>query len=282
MPNVSRFMTKGKLYLYFKMRGFTEHDEWTNTKDIIPAIIDFYPKKEHIPIMENKYKRNPLVLISSKEVYDFFVDNNVKLPIAHWALSISDIYKITPDTRFEKKYDLVMMGRQNPMLLSFMEQYAKSHPDFIYVYRKIIKKENGSRDFFYYTSTGENLGAINSRDQYMDLMRHSRTGLYATPGIDDDERGNQTNDFHQVTPRFLEYVASGCHILARYIENSDTEFYELNKFSPCIETYEQFEQQMDFARSDEVDMKAYSDYLQNHYTSKRAEQLINILKNING
>lgn len=277
IPNISRLMTCGQLSLYFKMSGYERFNSWFNTKDIIPAIIDFYPTKEQISSIEKMYKRNPIVLISSKEVYDFLVANNVNLPLVHWALSISDIYRIDEDTHFEKKYDLVMMGRQNPTLQSYSKRYAESHPDFTFVYRVIKNHKNGHRDFLYYTSDGKSLGAVNSRKQYFDLMRQSRCGLYAPPGIDNDGKDNITHGFHQVTPRFLEYIASGCHILARYPKNSDTDYYELGKFCPSIESYEQFEDRMDYCRSHEVDMKLYRDYLEKHYTSVRAKELQKIL-----
>ena len=51
-----------------------------------------------------------------------------------------------------------------------------------------------------------------SRDGYLDSMKKSRIALYATPGIDGGEK--RTNGFSQVTPRFLEMVASGCNIIA--------------------------------------------------------------------
>lgn len=70
-------------------------------------------------------------------------------------------------------------------------------------------------------------------------MRKGKMGLYSTPGIDGDE--SRTKGYHQVTPRFLELVATGCHIIARYSMNSDTEYYDLKSFSENIETYEQFE-----------------------------------------
>lgn len=280
IPNLSKLMTKGSLSLYFRMSGFEKYNGWSNTSDIIPAIIDFYPTEEQLPTIEKSYKNNPLVLISSKEVYDYLKENDVQLPLAHWALSISDIYKIMPNTRYEKKYDLVMMGRQNPVLSSFCKSYAELHPDFTYVYRVIKRNDNGPRDFLYYTSDGKLLGAINTREQFLSLMRQSRCGLYATPGMDDDEKHGSTNGFHQVTPRFLEYIASECHVLARYPQNSDTDYYELDKFSPSIETYEQFEERMDYCRVHNIDIDFYNNYLDKHYTSTRAKELNNLLKTI--
>lgn len=278
IPGLSNFITKGQLTLSFVMNAnFGRFYQWKNTNDIIPVIIDFFLKKEDLPRFKNNFKHCPLVLISSKEAYDFLIDNHIDLPIHHWALSIADKYKISKDTRFDKKYDLVMMGRQNDVLSDFVKKYAETHPDFTYVYR-VIKGEPGHRSFFYYTSDGENLGDIVGRDQYIALMRQSRCGLYATPGIDTD--GTRTNGFNQVTPRFLEYIASGCHILARYPKNSDTEYFELDRFCHSINSYEEFESRMDYCRSHNVDMDTYSKYLEKHYTSARAKELTEILNNI--
>ena len=85
-----------------------------------------------------------------------------------------------------------------------------------------------------------------SRDGYLDSMKKSRIALYATPGIDGGEK--RTNGFSQVTPRFLEMVASGCNIIARYKTNADTDYYELEKFCQSINTYEEFEKEMDKCR----------------------------------
>jgi hypothetical protein len=109
----------------------------------------------------------------------------------------------------------------------------------------------------------------------MNLMSQSKVGLYATPGIDGDEI--RTNGFSQITPRFLEYVSCGCHIIARYNENSDAKFYEIETFSPSIQTYEQFESNLDYALKNEINKTKYSNYLHKHYTSNRAELLKSII-----
>lgn len=103
-------------------------------------------------------------------------------------------------------------------------------------------------------------------------MQKAKCGFYATPGMDDSE--SRTNGFNQVTPRFLELIACGCHILARYPENPDTKYFELHNITPSIESYEQFEHLLNKALNEEVDMQIYADYLKNHYTSKIAKQIM--------
>lgn len=265
------FVPKEKSFIY-EMGPQIRFHIW-NKKNIIPCIIDFFLKKEDLESFYHEYKKNPIVLISSKEVFQFLNDNGCPLNIAHFPLSISDIYKIDSNTSFKKIYDLVMVGRQNPVLEKYTKKYALSHPDFLYVYRKLQGK-----DFMYYTSDGRCLGNIDTREQYMSLLKKSRCGIYATPGIDGGEK--RTNGFSQVTPRFLEMLACGCHIIARYKKNADTDFYQLKDFSPSVETYEEFEHLMDNARKEEVNINKYIEYLSNHYTSKRIETLKYILNKI--
>ena len=234
-------------------------------------------KDEDLGLFEKQYSRHKIVFVTSKEVYDRLHSLNCKLNIQHLPLSLSDKYKISKDTRYEKEFDLVLMGRQNPVLLGFLEQYIKKHPDFYYVYR-VENERSFEKKFIYKTNRGEVIGDIVDREQYFDLMRKARIGLYSTPGTDDTS--GRTNGFSQVTPRLFEYLSCGCHVIARYINNSDTQFYGLDKYWPSITTYDDFERAMDLARSTEPDMRLYSDFLSKHYTSVRAKQLKILLESI--
>ena len=266
------FRKKEKYTLYFEMTAKTKSNLY-NRVEIIPIIIDYFLDDSQINNFIKAYKNNPLVLITSKEVYDHLKSLKTKLNVKHFPLSISDKYKLSSNSQFEKKYDLVLMGRQNPVLEGFLNTYAKNHPDFVYVFRKVVDS-----DFLYFTSDGKELGPINSREDYINLMKQSKCGLYATPGIDGGEK--RTNGFNQVTPRFLELIACGCHVIARYPQNSDTDFYNIQKFSKSIDSYEAFEQAMDFARTHDVNMQEYAKYLANHYTSTRAILLSELINNL--
>ena len=274
IPLLPQLVQTSKLAFKFEISPVVKYRA-DNKFNIIPCIIDYYLTDKHLSDFISSYIRNKIICISSKEVYDYLVEKGVnrKLNLVHLPLSISDKYKITKNTRFEKKYDLVLMGRQNPILKGFLDSYIKDHDDFYYVYR-----EQKGIEFLYYTSRGECLGDINTREKYIDLMRQAKCGLYATPGIDGGEA--RTNGFSQVTPRFLELIACGCHIIARYKRNLDTEFYQINKFTESIDDYESFERALDYARNNPVDMDKYSIYLENHYTSSRANLLSQIIKDL--
>lgn len=249
--------------------------EGLNARNIIPTIIDFYSRDEcELQPFYKAFKKNPVVLISSCEVCDFLKTQNCPLHIAHLGLSISDSYRITEGTSFEKKYDLVMMGRQNVVLKEFALRYADAHPDFSYIYQEIRNNDATIID-----RNGEVLGTMNNRNEYMKYLSLGRTVLYSTPDIDTD--GKRSHGFNQVTPRLLESIASGCHVIARYPMNSDVEFYELDKIVLAnINTYEEFESSMDYARSNDVDMSKYAEYLQKHYTSVRVQELKTIIETI--
>ncbi len=268
----SFFQTSVSTFTYVMLPLASPHGN--NKKNIIPCMIDFFCREEHeLQQFYRRYDKNPLVLISSKEAYDFLVSVKCPLNIKHLALSISDKYRIDDSTIFEKHYDVVMLGRQNKVLQEFLNKYAEQHKDMTYVYGT---KEG--RDFRYYDQNGTDLGCLLSREDYMNLMRQSRIGLYATPAMDGGR--TDTNGFNQVTPRFLEYIVNGCHVLARYPKNPDTDYYELDKMSARIETYEQFEIAMDELRIKEVDVPLYSSYLEKHYTSVRVQTLLEYLEEI--
>lgn len=245
-----------------------------NKRNIVPCMIDFFCRDNYeLQRFYKRYDRNPLVLISSREVYDYLLSVKCPLNIRHLALSIPDKYRIDEKTAFEKRYDVVMLGRQNKVLMSYVEQYKRNHPDLKYVFGT----KEGNR-FIYRDSFGDNLGYLESRADYMEMMRKSRVGLYATPGMDGGRE--HTNGFNPVTPRFLEYIASGCHVLARYPKNSDTDYYELDKMSTRVESFGEFEKAMDDLRNKEVNIPHYSRYLANHYTSVRVQTLLKYLEEV--
>lgn len=243
-----------------------------NRKNIIPNIIDFYVLPNELPVFYKNYSHNPIVLISSRQAYAYLQKYHAEQHIhfGHLALSLPDKYAITPKTHFRKKYDLVLTGRNNdPVLNKFLEQYEQENPDFSYV------KSNPQKGYQLYDNRGNRAGSTKSREEYMNLMKQARAAFYIAHMVD-----YMDYPFHQITPRFLEYVACGCHILARYQENEDSDFYELGKFSPNITEYSQFKGLMDKARNEDVDMSMYSRYLEKHYTSCRTKELQSIISNL--
>lgn len=255
-----------------------EMDAWRdpgyNKGTVIPCIIDFQERSwMHLRCFKLGCNRCPLVLISSLEAFEFLQSRELGLPLRHWALSIPDSLVSDKSFALPRRYDMAVMGRCNPLLESFADRYADSHPDFVFIRKRV---RNGQA--FYETSRGDFVGHAGTYDEYLSIMRQVRIGLYATPGLDGarvDARG-----YNQVTPRFLEYLASGCHVIARYPRNADTDYYRLPSVCPSVESYEQFEDETNRLRKIPVDGDDRLRYLADHVTSRRAEQLHELLKEL--
>ena len=113
----------------------------------------------------------------------------------------------------------------------------------------------------------------------MNLVSESKVAVYTTPGMD----GTRTdaNGWNQVTPHFLEEIVGQCHIIARYPDNADTRWYEMQKICKNVDSYEDFEELLDKYLHETVDIKLYKEYVKKHFTSQRAEMLENIIKKYN-
>lgn len=262
-----RFVTNGK-----------NNDVPMNNKNIIPCIIDFFEKEDQLQEFYSKHSRNQIVLLSSPFDYEYLKQNNCHLNIGLFAYSLSDKY-IFPPKKMEKKYDIVLTGRQDPLLYSFFKEYIKRHPHVTYVKRGQELENDSSKTKDYYLNGKERIGSIESREDFINLQSQGRATLYGVQGYLD----GQTKGFYHMTPHFLEIIACGCHILTHYPTGDvgvDAKYYELDKFSPSIETYEEFEFAMDKALNTEIDMEMYSSYLNKHYTSTRVAELKKLLKNL--
>ena len=271
-PFLSFLLQTRKPAFLFELSDWRFND-LNNAGNIIPCIVDFYVRDPEINYFVRMHRNNRLIFVTSRQAYDYLLSKNLPFDVQHLPLSLPTKYKLSPHMKFEKKYDMLILGRSNPVLLSFVKRYASIHSNFVYVYSR-----HENEHFVCYTSNGKCLGNKDSRSDYLDLLRQGRVCIYSTSGMDNDKA--QTEGFHQVTPRFLEMLACGCHVMARYERNSDTDYYELSQHWPSIDNYEQFSSCLDSYLDKAPDLNFYSNYLEKHYTCKRIEQLKNALKEI--
>lgn len=255
-----------------------DYDEPMNSKHIIPCIIDFFENDEQLQEFYSKHSRNKLVLVSSPFDYQYLQEKKCPLNIGLFAYSLSDKYAII-NQKIEKKYDVVLTGRQDPLLYSFFKEYVNKHPEVTYVKRGKDLDNDSTKTKEYYLNGVECIGAVETREEFMNLQAQGRVTLYGVQGYLD----GFTKGFYHMTPHFLEIIACGCHVLLHYPSGSDgadAQYYEFEKFSPSIETYEAFESAMDKALSSDVDYNMYSAYLKKHYTSTRVKEFQELLKGI--
>lgn len=254
-----------------------DYEEPMNSKHIVPCIIDFFERENQLEDFYRKHSRNKIVLLSSPFDYQYLKEKKCPLNIGLFAYSLSDKYAIS-ENKIEKKYDIVLTGRQDPLLYSFFKEYVKRHPEVTYVKRGQDLENDDKKTQAYYLNGKDCLGTIQTRDEFMKIQSQGKVTLYGVQGYDAN-----TKDFYHMTPHFLEIIACGCHVIAHYPSGAngiDADYYEFNKFSPSVETYEEFEAMMDKALKTEIDYIFYSSYLKKHYTSTRAKELRELLNNL--
>lgn len=261
-----RFVTNGRCY-----------DNLMNTRHIVPCIIDFFEKEDKLQEFYAKHSKNKIVLVSSPFDYQYLKEKNCPINIGLFPYSLSEKWAII-GKKIKKKYDIVLTGRQDPLLYSFFVRYIKEHPNVTYVKRGKYLENDTQKTSAYYLNCKDYIGTVDTREEFMRLQAEGKVTLYGLQGYDEN-----TKDFFHITPHFLEIIACCSHVIARYPTGSngiDAQFYEMDKFSPSVSSYEEFEIIMDNALETDVDMDKYSKYLSKHYTSVRCEELKNILESI--
>jgi hypothetical protein len=256
-------------YLVFELYVTTEPSFSTSTR-AIPVMIDFW-KQTDLSAFYQQYKHCSLVLISSLEVLHYLQAQQCPLPIAHFPLSLADKYRPAAGTIYEKTYDVLFAGRANPVLLSYMQEFLVRFPD-----TEVLQQESHNGELHYVSNKRGVIGNFHSRAEYMNLLRASKVSFYSTPGIDGGEV--RTGGFNPVTPRFLELLSAQCLLLGRYPVNAETQFYELEKVCPNINSYTEFEAiLLSCLEQKSPSFAQHEAILAKHYTSCRAELLPKLL-----
>jgi hypothetical protein len=240
---------------------------------VIPIVVDFW-KTVDLRWFSRTYSNCSLVLISSLEALNFLKSEGCPLNLRHFPLSLPDKYSAVADASYEKRYDIVIAGRSNPVLLDFVRRYEKDHPNVEY----LVQSSHDDK-LCYVSNKSGMVGAFEDRGSYMNLLRASKVGFYATPGLDGGEK--RTGGFNPVTPRFFELLAAQCQVIARYPDNDDTRFFQMNELCPSVDTYDAFEAALTAALRGAPPMERHREYLQNHYTSARIDLLNRIVSSQN-
>ena len=272
---VERFSARHRpgLNLVFELYVATEPNFTTSVR-AIPILVDFW-KHTNLPEFYRTYRDCKLVLVSSLEALNFLKENNCPLPIEHLGLSLSDRYRLEPDALYPKHYDILLAGRldirTNQQLRDYLEAFVQKYPETEYLYQQEIDGE-----FYYVSNKRGTIGKFQTREDYMQLLRASKISFYSTPGLNGGEK--RTGGFNPVTPRYLELLSAQCLLLGRYPDNAETQYYELPRVCPNVESYEHFETVLRGYLADVTpSFDNHRAILDKHYTSVRAQELRQIL-----
>ena len=265
---IEKIIQSKAISIYFELYP-KQHKWFSNRANVIPITIDFW-EKSTVEIFKYMYSDCPYLLITSLEVLNFLQHSGIKNKLIHFPLSLPSIYFLDPNSNIEKSYDIVLAGRTNSVLINYLKQYVASHPDIEYLYQV---QEDG--EIYYHSNKTNIIKKVHSREDYIKLINAAKVSFYSTAGI--DNAIEKKEGFNPVTPRFFELLAAGCHVLARYPENVETTFFELNTICPSITSFTQFEDELEFALKSPPPISRNAQYLSQHYTSTRIDILKKLL-----
>ena len=153
------FGQRGGKYLFYEMNPRYFYS-YSNSKYAIPIIIDFWDR-DKIDKFKKYYSSSKFLLITSTEVIDFLRSEMVDVKLIHFPMALPTKYKLDPNFKTIKKYNLVLAGRINKQLKGFLDMYVNENPDFEYLYQTRI---NGQ--YWYASNLNGVVGHFRSREEY--------------------------------------------------------------------------------------------------------------------
>lgn len=236
-------------------------------KGYVPIFLDFAVNMVDEICQATKYL--PFYFVTCLDIYNILKSKGSE-NVYYIPLSISDKY--FTESVPEKSVDVIQFGRKNSILHEYMMRYCNDHPQVEYVY------QSGDGSLTYESTTRGNIGRFDKRKDYFDLMASCRVSLVSSPGKD-SSRDFGGIDF--ITPRFYESAINYCYMLGRYTENEESKLIGIDKVCPHIESYDEFEKNMDMYLKDKDFSKTYEykEFIKNNVTSKRLEEIVRVVNN---
>lgn len=237
---------------------------------LIPVVMDLW---EHdIAAFMQRASSFPLVFVTSLAVFNRLRDLGCN-QVAYLPYSFPDQYLLDHVPR--KDIDIIQFGRTNPVLDGYMVQLLHTYPHLNYV---TTVHQNGK--IYFHSSRNGLLEASDTRQKFMAMLGRSTISLVSTAGMDGSR---DTGGFDPVSPRFYESAAGYCRLVGRFPQNSEFEYFGINRIAEHVSSYQQFETTVmgyigkEFDRTEE-----YQEILKSHTTSSRAVLIENAVRRIHG
>lgn len=251
--------------LYFPLRVW--HCNQYLRKNMIPIFLDVYECDTDVIIKMTK--KLPFYFVTAFATYELIKKKAPDSKVFFMPLSISDrwISKDVPS----KDIDVIQMGRRSSTLHEYMLQYCQIYPNVNYVYLE-------SKKTWHYISTIHgDMGTLDTRGDYMNMLKRAKVSLVSTPGIETHRFG----EFDFFTPRFYESAACYCLMIGRYTENEEAKRIEIKSVCPNIRNYNEFEYYIScYLHEGLSDFNKYLLYQfsKKNATSQRAMQILRCLE----
>ena len=228
------------------------------TGNIIPIYLDF--SRDMVDTILKATEDLPAFFVASKDIYNDLKERGCR-NVYFISQCVSDQYY--SDTVPEKKLDVVQIGRKNPVLHEYMLRYSKEHPGVEYIY------QSADASLSYISTTRGNIGSLEGRTDFLDVLRSARVSLVSSPKCDGSRDVFGGADL--ITARFYESAVMYCHMIGRYTDNEESRELELDKVCPNVRDYSEFEALVDRYLDDtDYDWKAYREFIMRNLASARA------------
>ena len=225
-------------------------------ENIIPIYLDF--PDNMVNTILHAVEKLPVFFVTCKDIFNMMIEKGSE-NVRYMPLSISDEYLLVEPP--EKTIDVIQFGRKNEALHQYMLEYCKRNPSVEYVF------QTEDESLTYYSTTK---GHLDTRKEYLDLIKKCRISLVSTPGCEGQSRFGNI-DF--VTPRFYESAALYCQLIGRYTDNEETRDLHLSEICPNVRKYSDFEEYMDKYLHEACDWTKQIKFIKQNLTSKRAEYI---------
>jgi hypothetical protein len=211
----------------------------------------FLPLATELSEYTQNHKLIPVVMDLWRDDFDAFIHHapNFKLVFATNLQSCRELSLRVPNLRYlpftladqylhctipEKDIDIIHYGRRNPLLDQYMQRLVTEYPDIHYV--TTDKSKDGTVILIHSNRYGV-LGESDSRIKFMNLLCRSRVSLVSTVGMDGSR---QTGGIDPISPRFLESMAAGCHLVGRIPDNDEFRQSGLSLLCHHVDSYQEF------------------------------------------
>lgn len=250
---------------------------------MFPSELKYYPKINGIPIFLDVWNEQAINIIIKKtenfqiyyvtslDIWQRIKEKRADAAVQYMPLSVSDKYFSPNFEKYQdKKYDVIQMGRRNPVLHDFMLTYVSENPHIEYIYSEAGNNVGGLE---YVSTQYGKIGCLDTREKFIQTLAHSRVSLVSSPMVDNDKKKQFGVDF--LTPRFYESAILGCAMVGRYTLNEEMRRQNILKVCDNVQTYEQFKQSMNRAlQIGRIELyEEYKDFIMNNLTSVRAQQI---------
>lgn len=201
---------------------------YEKNRQILPIVMDLWQKDfEQFERLASNFR---LIFLTSLQVFRVMRDRGLS-NIRYLPFALADKYLDYPAA--EKTIDIVQFGRRDKLLESYMEQLLKRHPHLHYL--TTVTEDD---TVYFFSNQQGRLQESDSRESFMKMLSRCKISLVHSPGM--DEQGT-SGEIMPVSPRYLESIAAGCHLVGRIPRHDEFDLLGIRPFCHHADDYETFE-----------------------------------------